>query len=387
MLSGSAASAAAAASQDAIAARDHQKFNQFLRYNANNAKSKKHEDCKTLALLYKLATNDERKGFIARWLRSGGSKGDLKVQVQQELIFFAETSKLKTVGHMTPGQIAKHCELVREVYADLGLYEAAVRFEIEKNQKRFPPPPGQDPVDEGIDFWTSRFWYTHLSAEETKQGTTTGQQLRKSADLAASSNATPQSAMQMIGGVEANLSLPAPPEEEAATGRPSKEQVVITRKVKAASRSFSALINHLAKCRTQVLLNGGRSLKAVVDKAESECASIPERLAASDVSLEEVDGIAEKLQTLLTGLHKCFPDLAPRSKRPRPDQEELPEPGAEELKKAADEKAKLEMEERQQAMHAEEKDEEAKRRRTSEQVNSEDGTAPMAGDVVPNADA
>ena len=324
-------SAAGAAPKLEVSVKDHQKFNQFLRYNAANASSKKHEQASTLAMLYnQISSADDKKAFVARWLKSGGAKGDIKLQVQQEICFLSETNKNKNVGHMTPGIIAKHLELRREVYTDAFKFEEAIRHEIQRNQAKFPPPQEQLPVEEGHDFWTSRYWYTHLGAQEVKESSKTGQMMHKSADLAAGNSATPLAATQMLPGFEGNLAITAPaaPEDAGASTKEGKQQLLLAKKIKYASKCFNSLLQHLAKCRTQALLNGGKSLRAIADKAESECASIPEKLASKDLTLEDIPGILETIQTLQNGLYKCFPDLAPRSKQPKGDEEDKEEDGA-----------------------------------------------------------
>ena len=71
--------------------------------------------------MYKeLANAEDRRNFIARWVRIGGSKGDLKVMVAQELEFNTTSKKKDSTGLLLPGQIAELKGLKQATYKDPG---------------------------------------------------------------------------------------------------------------------------------------------------------------------------------------------------------------------------------------------------------------------------
>ena len=150
---------AAASSQGAmvVSDKDHQKFNQWLKYNVQNASSRKHEDCKTLAALYQQCKDlASRKEFISRWLKAGGSRGDCKVLVTQEMDFQAQAQKCIQSGWITPGSVADLMKVDRANYGDnIQGYKDALCFLIQQNQAQHPPPGGVG-VKEGIDYWTTQ---------------------------------------------------------------------------------------------------------------------------------------------------------------------------------------------------------------------------------------
>eukprot|EP00971_Amphidinium_carterae_P222001 4407228-Amphidinium_carterae.1 len=53
----------------------HQQFNQFLKYHKKATKSQKHKDVVHLGELYDgLSSANEKKAFIKRWHKAGGSQ-------------------------------------------------------------------------------------------------------------------------------------------------------------------------------------------------------------------------------------------------------------------------------------------------------------------------
>ena len=81
------------------------------------------------------------------------------------------------------------------------------------------------------------------------RGSKTGQVMQKSADLAAGNSATPLAATQMLPGFEGNLAITAPaPEDGGASTKEGKQQLLLAKKIKYASKCFNSLLQHLAKC-------------------------------------------------------------------------------------------------------------------------------------------
>ena len=144
--------------EDAL--KTHQRYCQFMKYQLKNPGSKKHGLCQQLAGLYdKCQSAEERKQFVQRWARNGGSKGDLKVLIKQEITLCKESWSLKEEGMMTPGQIATLIGLSRERCSSEDAFKAALEADINANQTKFGIDPAQG-KELGIDFWTTRFAYT-----------------------------------------------------------------------------------------------------------------------------------------------------------------------------------------------------------------------------------
>ena len=125
---------------DVASTKEQQKFLQFLRYHKEKNTGKA-ADCQELGSLYKSCTGaDERRAFIQRWLHAGGSKGDVKALIEQEVILRNESKKDLTTGFQTPGNIAKLLNLNHNWYPTVDLFQQALQREIAANQAAHPPP-------------------------------------------------------------------------------------------------------------------------------------------------------------------------------------------------------------------------------------------------------
>ena len=214
-----------------ISKQDHQKFNQFLRYQVAHTESKKHLDCKQLAALYERCDSTEaRKGFIARWLRSGGAKGDIKVMVEQEMRFLNQKTQGKKSGMLTPGQIGTLVSVHRSSYSSDAEYESALKWFISKNQQEHPPPGPS--VEEGMDFHTSLYFFTSKDMDEDKTTTSSYQKINKNLEILGSASTSASVAVQML---DTDNSEPTTAVEDK---RPTKEQLLLGKKAEASSQAI-----------------------------------------------------------------------------------------------------------------------------------------------------
>ena len=287
--------------------QDHQKFNQFLKYQLANPNAKKHTECKQLANLYgQCASSDARRSFIGRWLKCGGSKGDVKVFVQQEMLFLNQSTDVERDGFLTPGQIATLVSLDRACYKTPLEYETALKWFITKNQQDHPPPGPSS--EEGIDFYTSKYWFTFNEMKEKKNTTTTVQKVDKSVESMGSAATSATVTVQMLETDTTDV----PAIEDKA--KPSKEQLLLSKKLKLCQRQFGALVNLMAKARSQLLLqNLGGGVASELNRLEKEVQKLqpPEK----DPVLEELDDSLSAMAMVTTKLHAACPDLAPKPKR------------------------------------------------------------------------
>ena len=160
-----------------------QGFSQWLKYQQKNVKSKKLSEVLQLADHYqKLQTPDQRRSFISKWLKNGGAKGDIQIS--------NENSAIDTVGYMTPGAIAEKEHAARVRNESEQQFTDAIKFLIEQSQQSHPPPEGEPCSLEGVDFWTTTFFYAKSGIEEQKRQTATTQSLSRNAELAASASSS-----------------------------------------------------------------------------------------------------------------------------------------------------------------------------------------------------
>eukprot|EP00971_Amphidinium_carterae_P341758 6480736-Amphidinium_carterae.2 len=265
-----------------------QKFNQFVKYNTTKvANQGRKEEAKHLADLYQqCATAQEKKAFIARWSKQGGSKQNLQLFFQQELRSSQETLCDVRLGHMTAGRIGALEGVLREHYTEDSSWETAIRFLVQTNHAEYPVPSGKEPEKAGVDFLTTKFWYRHVEDEE-KSSLLTVESMRKEASSASA------------------LLFEELPADASSSDR---EKMAHQKLLKMARRGINAIVSGLSKTRTEILL-GRRDMRCKVklDKCEQRAANIAELVD----QLEEgtVPLTKEALESLQDDLNKLNNDI------------------------------------------------------------------------------
>ena len=284
--------------------KDHQKFSQWLKYQQKNGKSKKHSEVLQLAELYqKLQTPDQRRSFISKWLKNGGAKGDIAILVKQD---------------MTPGMIAEKEHVARARYESEQQFMDAIKFLIEQSQQSHPPPEGEPCSLEGVDFWTTKFFYAVSGIEEQKKQTATTQSFSRNAELAASGSSS-----QALAGAATALSVVdvdmvpdaadgAEKDEDKAL---SRERAMLAKKAKVVQRAYTSMVSLLAKCRSHVLLQDP-ARSTPLNKLEKECTMMMPK-SDGDNTTEELEGKLQGINHLVARLHHTFPECAPKAQRAR----------------------------------------------------------------------
>ena len=299
--------------------KDHQKFSQWLKYQQKNVKSKKHSEVLQLAELYqKLQTPDQRRSFISKWLKNGGAKGDIAILVKQDIHISNENSAVDVVGYMTPGMIAEKEHVARARYESEQQFMDAIKFLIEQSQQSHPPPEGEPCSLEGVDFWTTKFFYAVGGIEEQKKQTATTQSFSRNAELAASGSSS-----QALAGAATALSVVdvdmvpdaadgAEKDEDKAL---SRERAMLAKKAKVVQRAYASMVSLLAKCRSHVLLQDP-ARSTPLNKLEKECTMMMPK-SDGDNTTEELEGKLQGINHLVARLHYTFPECAPKAKRAR----------------------------------------------------------------------
>eukprot|EP00971_Amphidinium_carterae_P333062 6467556-Amphidinium_carterae.1 len=259
-----------------------QKFNQFLRYNSKKSSNEtRNTEAKHLAELYAQCSGAvEKKAFIGRWSKQGGSKQNLQIFFQQELKSVQESKSESKVGYMTSGTIAGLENVKREWYEEDSAWEGAIRFLIGTNQAEYPIPADKEPEKAGLDFTTSKYWYTFVEDGE-RTSLLTMETMRKESSSA--------SGLQF----EEVQQDPTALDKEKAAG---------LRLLKMARRGVHLVIQTLSKVRTEILLaKRDKALKPKLDRLEQRAATIAEKVdddASPEIERQQLDAIQEELNKL-----------------------------------------------------------------------------------------
>ena len=204
--------------------------------------------------MYKELSNaGDRRNFIARWVRNGGSKGDLKVMVAQEMEFNTTSKKKDSTGMLLPGQIAELKGLKQATYKDQATFEQALRFLIVQNQEAYPPKGPR--VVEGFDFWTLQYAFKVVGMQEEEASSETKQKINKAAELGGALATTASLAGQLLDVDVAQVRGLTADGEKGKEAKPDKAHALLAKKTKLAQKQFANLVGVMAKGRTMLLLN------------------------------------------------------------------------------------------------------------------------------------
>ena len=292
--------------------KQHQQFNQWLAYNSKAVDSKKHEVSLQLGELYRhCQSQEEKKAFIGRWLKNGGARGDMKALISNEIELQNSSKRQKTSGYLTPGAIATLEGLQPTFYRNIESFAAAIQGLILANLKRFPPSNGE-PVEAGVDFWTSRYHYSHVGATVEEESSSSIQKIAKSNSLSVGST-TAANLVSACLAVTSEVAAPALEDgkpDAKAEKQQAKEKAALGKKTKVALKSYCNVVNALSKCRSQLLISDhDESLVKVLEKAEKQAKAVRPK---EGEEMEELDLKMQGMNEILQSVHKAFPMFAPK---------------------------------------------------------------------------
>ena len=251
----------------ADARKDHQKFSQWLKYQLKKTDDEdKLAQVSNISSMYKeLANAEDRRNFIARWVRNGGSKRDLKVMVAQEMEFNTTSKKKGSTGMLLPGQIAELRGLKQATYKDQATQ--ALRFLIVQNQETYPPKGPR--VVEGFDFWTSQYAFKVVGMQEEEASSETKQKINKAAELGGALANTASLAGQLLDVDVAQVRGLTADGEKGKEAKPDKAHALLARRP-SWQKQFANLVGVMAKGRTMLLLNNMEPAYAKVQEAQGD---------------------------------------------------------------------------------------------------------------------
>ena len=273
-----------------VTTKDHQKFNQFLRYHREK-QTGKGADVQQLASLFK------------------GCKD--------------ESCKNTTSGYLTPGNIATLLNVQQQFYPTVAMFQEVLQKEIAKNQELHPP--AGDAVMEGADFWCSKFHFKHVGAEVSTDHCSTKQNISKHTNVqlgntSAAAALTASAAMSLL-----DVEQKSKADEEVADAKAKKlearKEAQLGKRCKLAGRNFMQLVNLLAKC--SIVDNLGEPYTSTLAKVEKEVQAL--QVKDGD-DLKVIEQKLAKMSEAVSTLHAGFPAHGPKAKKARTA--EAAEPGA-----------------------------------------------------------
>ena len=223
--------------------KDQQRFNQWLKYHCKSG-THKADEVKKLAELYRQCNTPEaKKAFIGRWLHAGGSKGDVKGLIEQELVIQAQSQKLTTDGYMTPGAIAELLKIQCCFYPNVELFENALRKEIAINQQQHPPPD-DIPVLEAGDFWTSKYHFKHTGASVRTDSTITKDSMSKytNVQLGNSTSSVSLATSTAMSIIDVEQKPEIEDADQKAKKVEARQQAHLSKRTKIAAKQFMSLV-------------------------------------------------------------------------------------------------------------------------------------------------
>ena len=216
---------------------------------------------------------------------------------------------------ITPGSVADLMKVDRANYGDnIQGYKDALCFLIQQNQSQHPPPGGVG-FKEGIDYWTTLYFFTHQDMDRMLETSNTRQNMQKGVEMAPTAASTPGVVQAMLStDVEEGPPALTDKEQDKEKKAAQKAKQAEVKKLKLAQKSWSAVVNLMAKCRSITLHEDlDKKFWSALNKHEKELAGLQPK---EGQELEDLEMKMESIAGINSKLHALFPSLAPKEGKP-----------------------------------------------------------------------